>query len=135
MHKSSTGIKTIETAKQLPRNIKYNIQWQNIEVLTNSGFVFILLPQINRMQDKITLKTSRKMNKNTPSRRQKSGVDSLLNKKVKTDFVFKQYVFKQTNEVKTNFHNNFVTLSFMFTHSSDDINCKITNIDLLMIIL
>lgn len=30
-----------------------------------------------------------------PSRRQKNETDSLLSKKVKTDFVFKQNVFKQ----------------------------------------
>ena len=48
------------------------------------------------MQDKIILKTSRKIKKKImPSRRQKNGTDSLLSKKVKTDFVFKQNVFKQ----------------------------------------
>ena len=44
------------------------------------------------MQDKIILKTSRKIKKIMPSRRQKNGTDSLLSKKVKTDFVFKQNV-------------------------------------------
>ena len=82
--------------------------------MTNSGFIIISLPQINRIQDKLISKTITKMNKNTTTRRQKNGVDFLLNKEVKTDFVFKQNVFEQIPFLivfKTGFKAAFVTIS------------------------
>ena len=54
------------------------------------------------------------MNKNTTTRRQKNRVDFLLNKKVKTDFVFKQIVFEQmpfSIVFKTGFKAAFASVS------------------------